>query len=83
MEVSQAVATNGLACKSSASTPTIPSSIAWDHLSPEAAWTTVHLAYPMSCGFSPREVAGQVGETTGWVGKRLRELRAELERLGQ
>jgi hypothetical protein len=32
-------------------------------------------------GLSPLEVAGQVGETSGWVTKRLKELRRELERL--
>jgi hypothetical protein len=40
-----------------------------------------HVAWPLSCGLSKRKVAGQVGETTGWIGKRLSELRAELERL--
>jgi len=33
----------------------------------------------MSCGLSKREVAAQVGETSIWVGKRLRELRREIE----
>jgi hypothetical protein len=41
-----------------------------------------HLAFPISCGFSVVEVAAQVGETNGWVTRRLSELRAELERLG-
>jgi hypothetical protein len=36
---------------------------------------------PISAQLSVREVAGQVGETTGWVHKRLAALRAELEGL--
>jgi hypothetical protein len=40
-----------------------------------------HVAWPLSCGLSKRELAAQVGETTGWIGKRLSELRDELERL--
>jgi DNA-directed RNA polymerase specialized sigma24 family protein len=73
------VSMNGHPSRSSAST--IPSTIDWDRLSPEAAWTVTHLAFPMSCGLSMLELAGQVGETTGWVTKRLKALRAELERL--
>jgi hypothetical protein len=34
----------------------------------------------MSCGLSARELAGQVEETTGWVTKRLNQLRVEIER---
>jgi hypothetical protein len=34
----------------------------------------------MSSGASISEVVGQVGETTGWVTKRLRRLRIEIER---
>jgi hypothetical protein len=60
---------------------TIPTSIAWERLSAEAAWTMTHVAWPLSCGLSKRELAAQVGETTGWIGKRLSELRDELERL--
>jgi hypothetical protein len=52
----------------------------WDELSPEAAWTTVNIAWPISCGSSKAEVAAHLGETTGWVTKRLSALRAELER---
>jgi hypothetical protein len=66
---------------SSASTPPIPTKVHWEPLSPEAAWTTVHLAWPISLGFSKREVAAQVGETTSWVHKRTAKLRDELERL--
>ena len=33
----------------------------------------------MSYGYSEREVAAQVGETTRWVNERLDELRTELE----
>jgi hypothetical protein len=33
----------------------------------------------MSCGLSKLEVAGQVGETTSWVRKRLKDLRMEIE----
>jgi hypothetical protein len=40
-----------------------------------------HIAFPISCGLSPLEVAAQVGETTGWVHKTLAKLRGELERL--
>jgi hypothetical protein len=72
-------ATNGPAYSSSVSTASIPIRIEWERLSPEAAWTTVHIAWPMSCGYSTSEVAGQVGETTGWVKKRVEALRLELE----
>jgi hypothetical protein len=65
----------------SLSLSTIPTSIAWERLSAEAAWTMAHVAWPLSCGLSKREVADQVGETTGWIGKRLSELRGELEQL--
>jgi hypothetical protein len=41
----------------------------------------VHLAWPISLGLSTREVADQVGETTGWVQKKLTRLRSELEQL--
>ena len=37
-----------------------------------------HLALPLTCGLSPREVADRVNETTGWVTKRLRALRKEI-----
>jgi len=36
---------------------------------------------PLTCGLSTHELAVQVGESTGWVAKRLSALRAELERL--
>jgi hypothetical protein len=42
------------------------SEVDWKRLSPEAAWTTVNIAWPMRFGCSISEVAGQVGETTGW-----------------
>jgi hypothetical protein len=58
---------------------TIPASIDWTQLSPEAAWTVTHLALPPTCGLSTLEVAGQVGETTSWVRKRLKDLRMEIE----
>jgi hypothetical protein len=51
----------------------------WERLSPEAARTTVHIAWPMSCGVSARAVAGRLGETIRWVNGRLDELRDELE----
>jgi hypothetical protein len=38
-----------------------------------------HLALPLTCGLSTLEVAGQVGETTSWVRKRLEDLRMEIE----
>jgi hypothetical protein len=59
----------------------MPNSIDWSRISPEAAWVVTHLAFPMSCGLSKREVAGQVGEKPGWVTKQLDELRAELDRI--
>lgn len=61
--------------------PTIPSTTAWELLSAEAAWIVVNIAWPMSSGVSKREVAVQVGETTGWISARLAELRREHERL--
>jgi hypothetical protein len=75
----QAAVTNGPAPSWSVSTASTPMRIEWERLSPEAAWTTVHIAWPMSCGYSTSEVAGQVGETTGWVKKRVEALRVELE----
>jgi len=60
---------------------TIPSTTSWEQRSPKAAWIVVNIAWPISSGLSKREVAGQVGETTGWVNARLAELRRELERL--
>jgi hypothetical protein len=35
----------------------------------------------MSSGCSIAEVADQVGETTGWVTRRLSRLRVEIERM--
>jgi hypothetical protein len=70
-----------LSQRSSASTPTIPSTVDWAKLSDEAAWIVTHLLLPLRCGLSRPEVAGQVGETSGWVTKRLKELRVELEQL--
>jgi hypothetical protein len=43
--------------------------------------TVTHLALPLTCGLSTLEVAGQVGEKTGWVTKRLKDLQREIERL--
>jgi hypothetical protein len=40
-----------------------------------------HLAFPLSCGYSKREVAGQVGETASWVNSEMAKLRNELEQL--
>jgi hypothetical protein len=40
-----------------------------------------HIAFPISCGLSTREVAAQVGETNKWVTTRMARLRDELERL--
>jgi hypothetical protein len=54
---------------------TLPATVAWERLSPEAAWIMVNIAFPMSCGLSTREVAGHVGETVTWVNGRLDELR--------
>ena len=68
---------SGLSQPSSASTAVIP--VDWSKLSYESAWIVTHLLLPMSCGLSKREVAAQVGETSIWVGKRLRELRREIE----
>jgi hypothetical protein len=48
---------------------------------PGSGGIVVNIAWPMSSGVSKREVAVQVGETTGWVSARLAELRRELERL--
>jgi hypothetical protein len=72
--------TNGHTSSSSLSTPTIPSEIDWKRLSPQAAWTTVHIAWPMSSGLSTLEVARQTGLTTGQVTKGLKRLRVEIER---
>jgi hypothetical protein len=41
----------------------------------------VNIAWPMSSGCSISEVAGHMGETTGWVTRRLSRLRVEIERL--
>ena len=71
--------TNGPGRNSSHST--IPTTIDWSRISEEAAWAVTHLALPLTCGFSVREVAGQVGETGHWVTKRMAKLRDELERL--
>jgi hypothetical protein len=70
-----------LALSPESSASTTPSEIDWTRLSPQAAWIVTYLALPMSCGLSLSEVAGQVGETPAWVQKRLKSLRAELERL--
>lgn len=69
------------ASASSFSRSATPSTISWERLSPEAAWTTVHLAWPISCGVSISELAGRVSETSGWVTRQLDSLRRELERL--
>jgi hypothetical protein len=45
---------------SSVSTASIPTTIQWDMLSATAAWTMTHIAFPISCGLSTREVAAQV-----------------------
>ena len=55
----------------SSSSPSIPTAIKWNRLSPEGAWRMTYLALPISCGLSPLEVADQVGETTRWVAKQL------------
>jgi hypothetical protein len=40
----------------------------------------LHIAWPISCGVSNRELADRTGETVVWVAKQLDLLRAELER---
>ena len=66
---------------SSRSTPTTAPEIDWSRISDEAAWTTVHLAWPLSLGLSTSEVAARVGETNKWVTTRMMRLRDELEQL--
>jgi hypothetical protein len=51
-----------------------------ERLSAEAAWTTVEIAFPISCGCSVLEVARRLGMRQAWVRARLDELRAEVER---
>jgi hypothetical protein len=50
---------------------------------PQAAWTTVNIAWPMSCGLSMLEVVRQTGLTTSQVTKRLSRLRLEIKRDGR
>jgi hypothetical protein len=58
-----------------------PTEIDWSGLSEEAAWTIVHIAWPIRCGLSTSEVAAQVGKTNCWVTKRLSALRRQPVRL--
>jgi hypothetical protein len=52
-----------------------------ERLSPAAAWTTVNIAWPISCGISISEAAARAGVRTGWATKRMAKLREEIERL--
>jgi hypothetical protein len=63
--------------------PTMPATVAWSLLSPEAAWIVVNVSWPMSCGYSESEVARQLGTSRKFVVDCLGELRDELEHLQQ
>jgi hypothetical protein len=45
-----------------------------------ASWITLtRIAFPISCGYSVRDVARRLGQPQKWVTERLDELRDELQ----
>lgn len=50
----------------------------WNALSDEGCWTLVHVAVPVSEGFTRREVATRLERTESFVKTALAELRVEI-----
>jgi hypothetical protein len=79
---SRAESTRGPRFSSSVSTKTIPTSIPWERLSPEANWMMRKIVLPLSEGFTENEVARQLRTPRRFVRECLEKLREELEQIG-
>ena len=64
----------------SLSASTAPSEIDWSTLSPRGTAIARQIGTRLLEGYTPREIASELGTSTRWVSSRLDELRAELER---
>lgn len=63
------------------SMPTVPGEIDWTRLSERGQAILRTIALPISAGFSPGEIASELGTSTSWVSSRMDELRNELKSL--
>jgi DNA-binding CsgD family transcriptional regulator len=55
--------------------------IDWVRLSPRSTAILRLIATPISEGYSPKEIAHELGTSPRWISDRLDELRDEIERL--
>ena len=55
--------------------------INWSTLSPRGTAIARQIGTRVLDGYTPREIASELGTSTKWVSTRLDELRVELERL--
>ena len=55
----------------------------WTALSPEGLWRVQRLAFPLTLGFTPKEIGASLEESSTWVSAQLAELRDELQRVAQ
>jgi len=62
---------------------TTPENPNWSRLSDEGVWRVQRLAVPLWAGYSHREIADSLGETSAWVSSNLAELRHELRQVEQ
>ncbi len=60
----------------------IAGGVHWTALSDEGIWRLQRLAFPLSLGFTPKEIGECLEESSAWVSSQLAELRAELQRVG-
>jgi hypothetical protein len=62
----------------SSSASTIPTEIIWDRLSERGTAILRQVAIPISNGWTPQEIAKELGTTKRWVLDRMDELRDEI-----
>ena len=60
----------------------IAGGVHWTALSDEGIWRLQRLAFPLSLGFTPKEIAASLEESSAWVSSQLAELREELRAVG-
>ena len=61
---------------------TTPTNQDWTALSPEGVWRLQRLAFPLTLGYTTKEIGASLEESSAWVSAQLAELRAELKRVG-
>ena len=62
---------------------TTPTNQDWAALSPEGVWRLQRLAFPLTLGYTHKEIGASLEESSAWVSSQLAELRDELQRMAQ